>query len=175
MMIRWILALSFAALAGCAAVPDPLEGDYSQSFYPSQATANSVDARMRWGGSVVETTPEADRTCIEILAHELDSTTRPVRSDRDLGRFLACRDTFMDPEIFTRGREVTVTGRLTGFRTGRVGQFEYEYPLIETDAVYLWPERPEFDRYDYYGWYSPYYRYGWWPYYHRSAFFWPYW
>jgi len=174
MMIRSILALCFAAMAGCAVIPDPLEGDYSQDFYPAQATDNSVGARLRWGGSVVEAVPEADRTCIEILAHKLDSNTRPVRADRDLGRFLACRDSFIDPAIFTRGREVTVTGRLTGFQTGQVGEFEYEYPLIETDAVYLWPKRAEFDRYEYYGWHSPYFRYAWWPYYRRSAFFWPY-
>jgi outer membrane lipoprotein len=175
MMIRWIFAFSLIVLAGCAAVPDPLEGDYSQAFQPSQATGNSIGARVRWGGSVVETVPESDRTCIEILAHELDTTTRPVRTDEDLGRFLACRDAFLDPEIFTRGREVTVTGRLTGFQSGTVGEFEYEYPLIETDAVYLWPERTDFDRYDYHGWYHPYYPYAWWPYYRRSAFFWPYW
>ncbi len=175
MLIRWILALSLVALGGCAVVPEPLEGDYSQSFHPAQATDDSVGARVRWGGSVVQTRPEADRTCIEILAHRLDSSTRPDRSDEDLGRFLACRGTFLDPEIFTRGREVTVTGRLAGFQSGQVGDFAYEYPVVEADTVYLWPQRVDIDRYDYgfSRWHHPYYPYYWWPYDRRSLFFWP--
>jgi len=164
MLIRWLTGLSLLTLGACATVPEPLEGDYSQSFYPAQATENSVGARVRWGGSVVETTPEAKRTCVEILAHPLGSTSRPTRSDEDLGRFLACRDSFIDPEIFAHNREVTVVGRLNGFRSGRVGEFAYEYPVIDAEAVYLWPERTDLDGYGYgHGYHRTAY---WWPYYH---------
>ena len=113
---RLMIALAVGAVAGCASVPAPLEGDYSESFYPDQATDRSVGANVRWGGVVVETRPESRRTCIEILAQELDRTARPVRSDREYGRFIACRNEFIDPEIFVNGREVTVAGELTGFR-----------------------------------------------------------
>lgn len=167
-LIRLTLVLIVGFIAGCASVPAPLEGDYSEAFYPDQANDQSVGARVRWGGTVVETRPEANRTCIEILAQQLDSSARPEGSDEDFGRFLACRDEFIDPEIFVNGREVTVAGRLARFRDGKVGEFNYVYPVVDADSVYLWPERIEQPWYGhgYYGWGYPYY----WPYY-RSPFY----
>lgn len=162
-LIRLTLALAIAFVTGCASVPAPLEGNYSEAFYPEQANDQSVGARVRWGGAVVETRPESDSTCIEILAQQLDRSARPRNSDEDFGRFLACRDEFIDPEIFVNGREVTVAGRITGFRDGKVGEFNYVYPVVDADAVYLWPERVEQGLYGhgYYGYpyYWPYYRY----------------
>src|SRR6056297_1315541 len=160
--LRLMIVLAVGAVAGCASVPAPLEGEYSESFYPDQAGDRSVGANVRWGGTVVETRPESERTCIEILAQELDRMARPVRSDEGYGRFIACRNEFIDPEIFVNGREVT------GFREGKVGEFEYVYPLVAADAVYLWPERQEQYWYGhgYYGWGYPYY----WPYY-RTPFY----
>jgi len=154
---RLMIVLAVGAIAGCASVPAPLEGEYSESFYPDQAGDRSVGANVRWGGTVVETRPESKRTCVEILAQELDRSARPVRSDGEYGRFIACRNEFIDPEIFVNGREVTVAGELDAFREGKVGEFEYVYPVVAADAVYLWPER---DRYAY-GYRYPYgYGYG---------------
>lgn len=159
---RLTIALAFGFLAGCASIPDPLEGNYSEAFYPDQAEQRSVGANVRWGGAVVETRPEADRTCIEILARELGRSARPIESDQAFGRFIACRDEFVDPEIFVNGREVTVAGEITGFRNGKVGDFEYVYPVVSADAVFLWPEREE----------QYWYGHG---YYHRGyPYFWPY-
>lgn len=154
-------------LTGCASVPDQLEGDYSESFFANQATEQSVGANVRWGGAVIETMPESDRTCIEVLAKPLDIRARPEPSDENLGRFLACRGEFIDPEIFSGGREVTAVGRISGFREGNVGEYDYVYPVIDADAVELWPEELETA---YYG--GGYYGYGYslWPYY-RSPFY----
>jgi outer membrane lipoprotein len=168
-----VVPIALSLLAGCATVPEPLEGDYSESFYPEQATSGSVGARVRWGGRVVETRPGEKRTCIELLARELDSSARPRETDRGQGRFLACRGEFIDPEIFTNGREVTVVGRLRGFRDGSVGEFQYEYPVVDADSVYLWPERVDPYIYDR-GWY--YHGWGWgypsyWPNYYRAPYF----
>lgn len=150
--------------AGCASIPAPLAGEYSESFQPAQASEASIGARVRWGGLVIETRPERDRTCIELLAQPLDGSKRPDPSDADLGRFIACRAQFYDPEIFVNGREVTVVGRLEGFTTGAVGKFQYRYPNVAADAIYLWPERVVLP--PSYHYYSP------WPYYPG---FWPYW
>ena len=168
--LRWITAAAIVGMAGCASIPAPLEGDYSESFQPEQANERSLGARVRWGGTVVETMPEAERTCIEILARELDRSARPIDSDANHGRFLACRDEFIDPEIFTNGREVTAVGRLESFRSGHVGEFVYEYPVLDAEAIYLWPERLETAWYGHagYGWGYPYY---WYPYYRYPFFY----
>jgi outer membrane lipoprotein len=161
-VLRLAALASILTLAGCVSIPTQLDGDYSDAFQPAQATERSVGARVRWGGLVIETRPERDRTCIEILAQPLDESARPERSDQDLGRFIACREQFFDPEIFVNGREVTVVGRLQGFRDGRIGEFQYRYPEIDADAIHLWPERVELPPSHFYRpW--PYYR-GYWPY-----------
>mgnify|MGYP005841053553 CR=1 FL=1 len=171
---RTILLPITLLVAGCASVPDPLEGNYSEAFYPKQAQDQSVGANVRWGGTIIETRPEADRTCVEILAQPLDRRGQPVPSDDDRGRFLACRNEFIDPEIFVNGREVTTVGEVTTFRDGNVGEFNYTYPVVDADAVELWPDRPNGGYYGYgsYG-YRPYgygYRYSYRPYY-RSSFY----
>lgn len=147
---RLMIAVTLGTVAGCATVPAPLEGNYSEAVYPDQATAQSTGTSVRWGGTVVETRPKADQTCIEILALELGHRARPERSDQEHGRFIACRSEFIDPEIFVNGREVTVTGRVSEFQSAKVGEFDYNYPVVDADSVYLWPENDQYE-YPYYG------------------------
>jgi len=165
---RLLLLALLGVLAGCASVPEPIQGDeYSESFFPGQAVERSLGANVRWGGSIVETRPERDRTCVEILAHELDSTAYPRRSDNDLGRFIACRKEFIDPEIFVEGRYVTAVGEVSAFESGKVGEYDYRYPVLEADSIYLWPETADLTR----GGYYPYHGfYGYRPYFHRFGY-----
>ena len=175
-LFRATLLLTAGLITGCASVPEPLDGNYAEAFYPKQTGDQSLGANVRWGGTVIETMPKADQTCMEILAQRLDRRARPEPSDEDLGRFLACRDEFIDPEIYVNGREVTVVGELESFRDGKVGEFNYVYPVVDTDAVELWPDRANRGYYDYdYGYGS----YGYRPYghghfyrpYYRSSFY----
>lgn len=161
-------------VTGCASIPRPLEGDYP-NFYPDQVTDRSMGAKVRWGGTILETEPASDQTCMEIMARELDRSYRPVHSDQSRGRFLACRSGFQDPAIFSRGREVTVIGRLDEQLSGQIGEFEYLYPVLSSEILYLWPEQPQqvyvHPHPGYFGWYDP-----WWgpypryPYGSRSRF-----
>lgn len=142
-LVRLAAIAALAALAsGCASIPAPLAGDFAD-FQPNQATDRSVGAEVRWGGSIVETQPSRNETCVEILARELDRNLRPTGGDMSYGRFLACREGFQDPAIFTHGRDITVVGRLQGFVDGEIGDFVYRYPRLAAEVIYLWPERPD--------------------------------
>ncbi|MFP4208731.1 MAG: Slp family lipoprotein [Wenzhouxiangella sp.] len=152
------MAAALLTLAGCASVPAPLAGDYAE-FQPDQATDRSIGAQVRWGGRIVDTRPGQTRTCIEILAQDLDRNLRPTGGDVSHGRFLACRDGFRDPAVFTDGREVTVVGRLEAFIDDTIGEFVYRYPRLAAESIYLWPERPEVIYTDRYRHHRP-----WWPY-----------
>lgn len=136
------LALGALLLTGCATIPAPLAGDFPD-FQPEQATERSIGARVRWGGQIIETRPESDRTCIEVLARDLDRDLRPLQGDLSRGRFLACRDGFQDPAIFSRGREITVIGRIDTLIDGSIGEFVYRYPMLDADTIYLWSRRSE--------------------------------
>lgn len=131
-----------AALAGCATAPVPLAGDFSTLTPAASVASGSPGERVRWGGEIIKVEPRADSTCFEILSRDLDARARPLERDKSDGRFIACRAGFYDPEVFTRGRDLTIVGTVSGSERGRVGEFDYDYARVAAEAVYLWPKRP---------------------------------
>jgi outer membrane lipoprotein len=114
---------------------------------------------VRWGGEIISTEPGQQSTCFYVLGRPLDDQARPVRSGNNdsQGRFVACRAGFYDPEVFARGREITVTGAIQGTMTRKVGDYDYNYPRVDANVVYLWPKRPAVVGYPYGpGWYDPF-------------------
>jgi len=144
-------------LSACTTVPEQLKGDYS-SITPENTGENNLQTRVRWGGVILETRPEEDHTCFEILSKRLESSMRPTLSeDQTQGRFVACRPGFYDPEIFKKGREVTTTGDIIHIDIRKVGEYDYRFPVVDIDFLSLWPEPIERNYYDFYGSYAPYY------------------
>lgn len=138
-----ITLLTAGLLAGgCATVPKPLVGEYS-TITPQVVTdqQNGIGAEVRWGGTILATSTNEDKTCIEVLGQQLDDDTRPVYSDNTQGRFLACKSGFQDPAIFSEGREITITGRVSAVDVREIGDYEYRYPIVDTDVLFLWPDR----------------------------------
>ena len=159
------LASAVALLAGCATVPKPLAGTYTDVSTLSAQQGGAGGTRVRWGGEIIKTEPGPQETCFYLLSRPLDSQARPrtgASADDQQGRFVACRAGFYDPEVFTRGREVTVTGTLHGIVSKKVGDYDYAYPRVEADVVYLWPKRPITVRYPP-GFYDPFWGPGWGP------------
>jgi outer membrane lipoprotein len=140
-----LLAALATTLGACATVPAPLQGQFAPVTPREAVSGNQVQvANVRWGGEIINVDPRAGETCFEILAHDLDSVARPITRDASAGRFLACRSGFYDPEEFDRGRDITIVGHLDGSEKGKIGEFDYTYPRVAADAVYLWPERPTY-------------------------------
>lgn len=136
-----LVSLAAIALAGCASAPKPLAGVYAPLLPDDAARAQTTGATVRWGGELVAVDTQAARTCFEVVARPLSASARPESVDRSAGRFLACRRGFYDPAVFAVGREVTVTGRVDAYETRRIGEYDYRYPRVAADVVYLWPER----------------------------------
>jgi outer membrane lipoprotein len=156
-------------MTGCVSIPEPLTGEIDQTPLPDQVGDVQVGRTFLWGGTLVAARPGESETCLEILSRPLDAQRRPTLGDVAHGRFRACHDAFLDPEIFADGREVTVVGELVEFETGTVGEFEYRFPRLVTETVHLWPVRQPFDdRY----YYDPFWRYHGWPYWPYGG---PYW
>jgi len=148
--------ISALALAGCATPPKPLQGQFS-SLTPEQAVQRQgVGEIVRWGGRIVDVQPGSNSSCFEVVAIPLSGTSRPQDVDQSLGRFIACRAGFYEPELFQPGRELTISGRIEGFETRKVGEYDYRYPRVAAEVVYLWPERRDVDVIV-----DPYYHGGW--------------
>jgi outer membrane lipoprotein len=161
------LAALSTLLAACATVPQPLQGNYAPITTASvQQGSTANGTQVRWGGDIISTEPGQQSTCFYVLARPLDDEARPIRDNTNTqGRFVACRAGFYDPEVFKPGREITVTGAVQGVVTRKVGDYDYAYPRVEANVVYLWPKRPVVVGYPYGpGWYDPFWGPGWGPY-----------
>jgi outer membrane lipoprotein len=156
-MRKFILIGSAAALVltGCVSVPTQLAGDY-QPITPQQAaTQNATGQRVRWGGEIIKVEPKPDATCFEVLSRELYPDARPDRRDASGGRFIACKQGFFDPAVYTKGRDVTIVGSVTGTEQHAVGDFNYTFARVDANEIFMWPKRNAADSYPYYGPYGP--------------------
>ena len=141
-----VLAASIALLGACASVPQPLQGEFNPITPRDAAATDSTGASVRWGGRIVNVEPQANRTCFEMISTMLGESGRPYwGSDDTGGRFLACRTGFYDPALFEKNREVTFTGRIAGYESRRIGEYDYRFPKLDAEVVYLWPVRQQVD------------------------------
>ena len=103
-----------ALLAGCATTPPvALQGTFATLTPQQSLTQAATGQTVRWGGEIIQTLPGKDQTCFELIARPLDSTARPLLGgDAQYGRFIACSKGFYDPEVYAKGRELTLIGRL---------------------------------------------------------------
>ena len=143
MTLRILVGIGLTALlAACASQPVPLQGEFT-AITPQQAVDHdSTGAMVRWGGRIVQVEPQPNRTCFEMLSTQLDTYGRPYWATDDVGgRFIACRAGFYDPALFEVNREVTFTGRVDSYENRRIGEYDYRFPHVTADVVYLWPVR----------------------------------
>jgi outer membrane lipoprotein len=141
-----IFALAGILLAACATQPQPLQGEFNEITPRDAAAADATGSMVRWGGRIIGVEPHENRTCFEVMATGLSDYGRPYWATDDVGgRFIACRTGFYDPALFERNREVTFTGRIDGYENRRIGDYDYRFPRVEADVVYLWPMREYVD------------------------------
>ena len=137
-----VMATATALLTACVSQPQPLQGTFAQISPRDAIATDSTGAMVRWGGRIVDVEPQPNRTCFEMISTRLSNTGRPYWASDDVGgRFIACRTGFYDPALFEKNREVTFSGRVAGYENRRIGQYDYRFPRVEADVVYLWPVR----------------------------------
>jgi outer membrane lipoprotein len=157
--------LAVMAVSACTSIPEQFEGDYT-NLKPKEVSQQDLETRVRWAGVILETRPEDGHTCFEILSRQLETSMRPENADQSNGRFVACKRGFYDPEVFKKKREVTLTGKLIHIDARKIGDFDYNFPVVDIEFMTLWPVRRYRSFYNY-GPYRPYY----WHYPHHG----PYW
>ncbi|NOQ70136.1 MAG: Slp/YeaY family lipoprotein [Gammaproteobacteria bacterium] len=169
----------FAAIVLVSACSSHIPREIKQPLDSSPGVAqvrHQTDAylsqKVRWGGVILNTENKQNASELMILAMPLSENGKPQNSDQSPGRFIAIIDEFVEPQVYSPKREITVTGQILRAETLKVGEFSYEYPVIQVEHHYLWPPEPEQSYVDYppYLWYDPFYPYPWydpfypWPY-----------
>ena len=104
MLTAVVVLLSSIVLSGCVSMPKPLSGEFAGIKPADVANNPAVTGRqVRWGGSILKTYSDNGRSCMEILGQALDDKiARPVDPDLSNGRFVACKDNFLDPAFSHR-------------------------------------------------------------------------
>ncbi len=166
---RFTWLLSTLLLASCASqVPvnirqAPLNSPLLNSVHENPE--NFKSQQVRWGGEILEIENRENITVLTVLARPLSKGGKPLATDNNQGRFIAHIPAFLEPNVYTTEREVTLRGTLSGTETLPVGDHPYAYPVVKATDWYLWPEAVDYPS-DYYApwWYDPWYYDPWYPY-----------
>ena len=151
-------------LAGCVSnIPVEIAEAPERTVSVAEARAHPGDyagTSVRWGGAIASVTNLEQVTLVEVVARNLDGSGRPREEDYSPGRFMARIPAFIDPAVYARQRELTVSGTLGAPQSGKIGAYDYQYPVVDVESHLLWEPRPEVEPYPY--WYDPfYYPYRW--------------
>ncbi len=157
-----VLVMVSLLIAGCAPFSKAVlqQVDEGVTFAEVQRDPyRFMGKKVLWGGVIVETTNTEGGTLIKVRQTDLDFETRPKDLDTSKGRFLVRQGGFLDPAIYTEGREITAFGEIVGKKDMPLGEILYTYPVLRSEALHLWDERRAYPSYD--PWFWDYYSYPW--------------
>jgi outer membrane lipoprotein len=140
----WLLLSASIAISACSSVPQSLRVDENVSLTAiGDVRANPGEnngRKARWGGVIAKIENLADKTMVEVVSMELNSSSRPKVSNETEGRFRVYVNGLLDPIIYQVGKNITVLGETAGTEMGKIGEHEYQYPLLNSSSVYLWKD-----------------------------------
>lgn len=123
-----------------------------------------LESTVRWGGVITEVENKADRTWVFLVDRELRDHEQPITDSASDGRFIASFNGFIDPLVYKVGRPLTVVGNIEGSTVRAIGEYDYQFPIVNVRDSHLWAEAiktrvyyppPPFWYYDMY-FYRPY-------------------
>lgn len=141
---RLLLPLLTLLLTACAVTPDFDASGVDLKITPQQAAESAAALpgnRALWGGVIIASSNLKQTTQLEILAYPLDDNQKPDTDEEPQGRFIAEQDGYLEGNIYSQGRLLTILGTLQENRTSHIGAAEYIYPVLKVEQLYLWPRR----------------------------------
>lgn len=138
-LITLVLA---STLSACANIPDKLAVDKTTTLIPFDSAKAEKEANIgnsaRWGGVIAKVTNNAKNSMLEVVNFPLTSSARPKQQDETLGRFRVYFTGLLDPVIYKVGRSITAVGTISTPEDGKIGEHEYQYPVLKAEYVHLW-------------------------------------
>ena len=171
-----LLAILIAVVTGsCSVIPQHIREESLPPMdfkilleNPNKYKGNTVIL----GGYILETDNLTDQTSIKVLQTPIGSRDEPKSRDYSEGRFIISQKGFLDPEIYSKDRKITVAGTVVGLVVEKVNEFSHPYLKIQCREIYLWPNDQAYPPAPYYDpWFYPYPFY-WYPYRHYYPYYW---
>jgi len=168
LMAFWPFSLTFLLMMSCSPISATLQEEAGKAPPFTEilkAPEGYTGTTVIWGGVIVETDNRQDGTRLIVIRTALDSSQRPVEQDLSEGRFIAFYKESLDPVVYSKGREITLAGEITGSEESQIGEMRYRYPVVTVKEIHLWEEPKAYsDSYFYDPWYPSPYPYGFYPY-----------
>lgn len=124
-------------LFACATTPLFESEGVNKTLKPATA-GDQTGQTVLWGGTIIETRNQTDKTVIEVLAYPIQSDFRPNLDKDSEGRFLIEKSGYLEAREYTPGKAITVRGVLGTSKTGRIGEAEYRYAVVNAEKIKLW-------------------------------------
>jgi outer membrane lipoprotein len=144
-MKRLGVLLSFWLLAGCSAISPQLRATALPEIPLAILSGEAErfrDMTVVLGGYLLEVSPVTDHTRLTVLQAPLGFGDEPGRRDASQGRFVARFPGFLDPEVYSRERKVTIAGRIAGTVAVEIDATPRRLLLVEGQEIHLWLPPP---------------------------------
>lgn len=138
------IALFSMAMTGCApAISKNIRAEaLDVSFARLAKDPDAYKGRtVIYSGTILNAVNTSAGTELTIIQHPSMPGYRPETRDRSDGRFLALDSRFLDPALYSPGREITVAGVVDGKQTLPVGETKFDYPVLRVRELHLWKSR----------------------------------
>lgn len=157
----WIIVIPLLVFATACSVISQQVRTESEPPVPFRTLVEEADRyagkTVILGGHILETANLSGETIIKILQTPLEFRDRPKGKDHSEGRFVVSHKGFLDPEVYSKGRKITVAGTVAGKTVEKIGDYPSTFLKIVSREVYLWVEVRHDYPYQYYDyWYYPY-------------------
>ena len=141
-----LLLLATLILLGAAACTPPISrqslglGDPALTFEElRQHPDRHLGRYLLLGGAIAAVRIDSGGGSeLEVVQLPTDRRGRITVTNRSAGRFIAVDGAFRDPAIYRPGRLLTLVGKVSGRKTGRLGEVDYLYPVLTVEELRLW-------------------------------------
>ena len=141
-MTKLLLASCVLFCTACVSVPEKLElpENTNPVEFAQAKSLNSaiVGQKARWGGVIASVKNNAKNTMVEVVNFPLTGSLRPKSGDETEGRFRLYFNGLLDPVIYQKGRSITAVGNVAELEAGKIGDHEYQFPVLKDASVHLW-------------------------------------
>ena len=140
-VLAWLLISVLTAVSACSVVSHPVKKAATSGVpFPTLAAEAERyrDQTVVLGGYLLKTENLEIETLLTVLQAPLGIRDEPGSKDRSQGRFQVRWNGFLDPEVYKKGRRVTVAGRVVGSRMRRVGSRSVSYLQLTGIEIHLW-------------------------------------
>jgi outer membrane lipoprotein len=163
--------LAIVLITGCTVISQEVQ-DKALPPVPFSELIAAVDQykgqTVILGGYIVSVENLKDQTRIVAVQTTLGVGQKPNSKDLSQGRLILIYKGFLDPEVYTKDRQITVGGRVLD-SSANDPKSPFPYLEIELEDIHLWPVEKLVAPYRY--WDDDYwYPYPWWwrhPYWHH--------